>query len=241
MDRTDKVVKEQSAYIKSRQRVEDDKDSTINQQKEEIERLNENAIRGNEVVRTKEETIVSNNRTIEAMEAEISRLRIELNHSKIKIESLQRNIKDCNWKVERAQRDTNSAYEDRRKLQAELAGRRREERGNRDTQKRSIERSRSPPKKRHSPSPSPAAVPRNSPFMSPPRSPIAPRSPTPRGRSGGWQTPSPMRDIQRPISPIRRGQSVSPMRGESTLSPLSAPTPKNNPRVSSNTKERERQ
>ena len=53
--------------------------------------------------------------------------------------------------MERAQRDTNNAYEDRRRLQAELASRRREDRGNRDSQKRSIERSRSPPKKRHSP------------------------------------------------------------------------------------------
>ena len=62
-------------------------------------------------------------------------------------------------------------------------------------------------------------------MMSPPRSPIAPRSYTPRGRSpiaprrgsGGWQKISPMRDIERPISPLRRGQSMSPMRGISTV------------------------
>ena len=73
--------------------MEEDKDNTISQQQEEIERLNDNARRGNEIVRTKEEAIISNNRTTEAKEAEISRLKIELNHSRVKIESLQNTIK----------------------------------------------------------------------------------------------------------------------------------------------------
>ena len=64
MDRADGIVKEQCAYIKSKKRIEEDKDNTISQQQEEIARLNDSARRGNEVVRSKEETIISNNRTI---------------------------------------------------------------------------------------------------------------------------------------------------------------------------------
>ena len=183
MDRADNAVKELNAYIKSRNIVEEGKDNTINQLNEEIERLKCCAKRGDEIVGTKEETIISNNRNIEAKEGEISRLQLELNHNKVKIESLQRNIKDLNWKVDRVQRDAHNAHEDKRKIQAELGGRRWGDRGSREAQKRNIDRSNSPPKKRHSPSSSPVGTPRNSHMMSPPRSPIAPRSYTPRGRS----------------------------------------------------------
>ena len=113
------------------------------------------------------------------------------------------------------------------------------ERGSRETQKRSIERSGSPPKKRYSPSTSPVSTPRNrnsrSPVsdpiaprgyaqvMSPPRDPIVPRVHTPKSpRSPKRErerrkVESPMRGIERPISPIRNNQSVSPMRGVSTI------------------------
>ena len=190
---------------------------------EEIERLKCCARKGNEVVKTKEDTIILNNRNIEAKEEEIRKLRLELNHNKAKVDSLQRNMRELNWKVDRAQRDAHNAQEDKRRIQAELGGRRWGDRRSRDSNKRSMDRSNSPPMKRYSPSPSPAET-RGT--MSPPRSPLTPRSQTPRGRSpamqrrGSWQKISPIRDIERPMSRLGRGQSTSPMRGVSTIEEL---------------------
>ena len=71
----------------------------------------------------------------------------------IKIETLQRTIKDCNLKVEKAQRDTRKVLAEKRQLQSDMTDLRREGRGSRETQKRSLDRSNSPIPKRHSPSP----------------------------------------------------------------------------------------
>ena len=119
------------------------------------------------------------------------------------------------------------------------------DRGSRETYKRSMDRSGSPPKKRYSPSTSPVGTPRKTNSRSPPRDPIVPReytqtqimSPprdlivprayTPRGRSPRGEgerkkIDSPMKGIERPISPMREMSGVEPM----GTTPEYHPTPK---------------
>ena len=69
-----------------------------------------------------------------------------------KVESLQKNIRYCNYKVDKAQRETDRVMAEKGQVMAELAQVKRE---NREPLKRRLDRPESPAAKRHSPAPSP--------------------------------------------------------------------------------------
>ena len=87
IDRADNTILELNVHIKSKEIMEEDKDSRIKQLDEKIDRLKRCVISGDEIVKIKEDTIMTNNNNIEAKEIEINKLRIELNQSMSKQKS----------------------------------------------------------------------------------------------------------------------------------------------------------
>ena len=115
-------------------------------------------------MRTKEEAIAAHARIIEAKNAELGKIKAELDHKEIKLENQQKTIRDCNYRVNKAQKETDRVMAEKRQLMTEVAQLRKE---SRDTQKRRLDRTNSPAAKRHSPVPTPTQSPMAKHFNTP--------------------------------------------------------------------------